>query len=216
MSKRKKIPNDTEIELFKRCRRRCCICYGLKRDKDIKTGQIAHLDHDPSNIEIDNLVFLCLPHHDEYDSRRSQSKGLSLTEVKSYKKELEDHFRTWQFSRKDTELLNFLASMIDLEAMADTASKIAGQYVFYGPQLAHEALTIEERESCDADLYIPLLLTLDYFQSWGWLSYTAEKITNKYGIDVKRDIDVMSIKIKHEPVCEEVAKILLSRIEKKT
>ena len=164
MSKRKKIPKDTEIKIFKRCRRRCCTCYGLKRDKDTKTGQIAHLDHDSSNNEIDNLAYLCLPHHDEYDSRRSQSKGLSLVEVKLYKKELEDHFRTWQFSRKDNELLNFLASMIDLETMADTASKIAGQYVWYGPQLAYEALTFEDRESCDADQYIPLLLTLDFLE----------------------------------------------------
>ena len=208
MSKRKKIPNKVEIEIFKKCRRRCCVCYGLKRDKDIKKGQIAHLDHNPSNNEIDNLAFLCLLHHDEYDSKRRQSRGLSLAEVKSYKKELEDHFRTWQFSRKDTELLNFLASMINLETMADVASKIASLYVYYGPQLAFQALTVEESESCDMDLYIPLLLTLDYFQSWGWLSYTSEKITDKH------DIEIMRIKIKHEPVCKEIAKILSSRIEK--
>lgn len=27
------------------------------------------LDHDPTNSQLDNLCFLCMRHHDEYDSR---------------------------------------------------------------------------------------------------------------------------------------------------
>ena len=71
-------------------RRRCAICLGLNRDAEIKQGQIAHLDGKPANNEIDNLAFLCLPHHDEFDGRRRQSKGLLVEEVKRYRKELHE------------------------------------------------------------------------------------------------------------------------------
>ena len=66
-------------------RRCCCLCFGLKNDHAEKKGQIAHLDHDPSNDEPDNLAFLCLDHHDQYDSKTSQSKSLQPTEVKAYR-----------------------------------------------------------------------------------------------------------------------------------
>ena len=71
-------------------RRRCCICYGLNRDVQIKQGQIAHLDGNPSNDALDNLAFLCLAHHDIFDSKTSQSKGLTPQEVRKYRKELHE------------------------------------------------------------------------------------------------------------------------------
>ena len=40
--------------------------------------------------DIDNLAFLCLEHHDLYDSRSRQSKGLTIGEVKVFKAELEE------------------------------------------------------------------------------------------------------------------------------
>jgi hypothetical protein len=64
------------------------VCYGLNRDKTIRPGQIAHLDSNPSNNDEDNLVFLCLEHHDQYDSRTSQSKGLTESEVRHFRMEL--------------------------------------------------------------------------------------------------------------------------------
>lgn len=70
------------------CRRRCCICFGLNRDSTEKAGQIAHLDRDNQNGALDNLAFLCLQHHDEYDRRPSQSKGLTIGEVKQFRAEL--------------------------------------------------------------------------------------------------------------------------------
>lgn len=87
---RPKLPERTEAALLLRCRRRCAICYGLSRDSDEKRGQIAHLDRDSSNNAPDNLVFLCLEHHDVYDSQTSQSKRLTKSEVKVFKAELED------------------------------------------------------------------------------------------------------------------------------
>jgi len=64
----------------------------LKQDNTEKKGQIAHLDHDPSNNEPDNLVFLCFDHHDQYDTPPSQAKGLTIEEVKRYRTELSLHF----------------------------------------------------------------------------------------------------------------------------
>ena len=91
MTARKKLPDDVITEVLIRSRRRCCLCYGLNRDADIKQGQLAHLDQDRENNRPDNLAFLCLPHHDLYDSRSSQSKGYTLSEVKAYRDELYGH-----------------------------------------------------------------------------------------------------------------------------
>src|SRR5208337_2043636 len=84
------VPADNQKEVFLLSRRRCCICFGLDGDLGVKQGQIAHLDHDNTNYDLDNLAFLCLPHHDQYDSTTSQSKGLREGEVKGFRKELYD------------------------------------------------------------------------------------------------------------------------------
>jgi hypothetical protein len=82
MAGRKPIPKETETAVLTRSRRRCCLCFFHDTDLGEKLGQLAHLDHDPSNFAEDNLAFLCLPHHDKYDSTTSQSKGLTIEEVK--------------------------------------------------------------------------------------------------------------------------------------
>lgn len=51
-------------------------------------GQIAHVDRDAANNDPDNLAFLCLLHHDMYDSRSLQSKGMTPAELRSYRDEL--------------------------------------------------------------------------------------------------------------------------------
>jgi hypothetical protein len=76
---RKKLTPATEAEVLVRSRLRCCICFGLSRDIGIRHGQIAHLDRDNSNNASDNLAFLCLKHHDLYDSTTSQSKNFTVS-----------------------------------------------------------------------------------------------------------------------------------------
>lgn len=88
MTIRKKPTPTTEAEVLTCSRRRCCICFGLSRDVEVKTGQIAHLDGDNSNSAPDNLAFLCFEHHDQFDSSTSQSKNFTLSEVKKYREEL--------------------------------------------------------------------------------------------------------------------------------
>jgi hypothetical protein len=53
-----------------------------------KKGQIAHLDHNPENNGQENLVFLCLDHHSEYDSTTSQHKNYTIHEVKAARQRL--------------------------------------------------------------------------------------------------------------------------------
>jgi tetratricopeptide (TPR) repeat protein len=88
MSNRPKMPKAIETELLRLSARRCCLCYGLHQDIDEKKGQIAHLDHDPTNNDIDNLAWLSLEHHDEYDGKTSQSKRYTIQEVKKYRNDL--------------------------------------------------------------------------------------------------------------------------------
>lgn len=89
MTNRAAIRPDVIADVLVSSRRRCCICFALAGDFEEKKGQLAHLDRDATSSAIENLVFLCLEHHDEYDSRTSQSKGLSVEEVRRYRAQLE-------------------------------------------------------------------------------------------------------------------------------
>lgn len=90
-------------EILVLSRRRCAICFGLNNDKNIKRGQIAHLDRNRKNNRLDNLAFLCFDHHDEYDTITSQSKSLQINEVKTYRQELYQYLKQVGFGRVITE-----------------------------------------------------------------------------------------------------------------
>lgn len=116
--RRKSIPKETEAKVLLHCRRRCCICYGLHVDKAIKKGQVAHLDRNPSNNGLDNLAFLCLEHHDEYDSHSSQSKNFTPNEVRKLRIILHEAIdRIWRES-----------AWFDIDTL-DPISRIAGHYI---------------------------------------------------------------------------------------
>jgi hypothetical protein len=87
-SRRKKIPADIETQVLVACRRRCCICVFVNSVLAPRPGQLAHIDRNPSNNSLDNLAWLCMEHHDAYDSRTSQSKGLTAGEVRKYRDDL--------------------------------------------------------------------------------------------------------------------------------
>jgi hypothetical protein len=80
---RKRVPDDFQQRVLDRSRRRCALCIHFNNDWDQKEGQLAHLDRDPSHFAEDNLVFLCLPHHDNYDTKRRQTKNLTIHEAKT-------------------------------------------------------------------------------------------------------------------------------------
>ena len=87
-TKRKKPTKAAEADVLTGSRRRCCVCFGLRDDTAEKKGQLAHLDHNRSNSAPDNLVWLCLDHHDQFDSKLSQSKNLTVEEVRRYREKL--------------------------------------------------------------------------------------------------------------------------------
>jgi len=111
--KRKKTPVDTEKNVLVKSRHRCCLCFhldGCLREKD---GQIAHLDKDPSNGKEENLAFLCLRHHNEYDSVPSQSIGLKQKVVKHARQRLYDYFEDdteiWVKIKLDRDFASYTA-----------------------------------------------------------------------------------------------------------
>lgn len=81
-------PKSVETDLLTASRRRFALCFGLNGLSRPRPGQIAHVDRDASNSALQNLAWLCLEHHDEYDSRRSQSKGFTPDELRRYRDEL--------------------------------------------------------------------------------------------------------------------------------
>lgn len=82
------IPESTVTAVLVESRRRCALCFGLNHGTDVKPGQIAHVDRNAENNALANLAWLCLQHHDQYDSRTSQSKGLTEAELRHYRDEL--------------------------------------------------------------------------------------------------------------------------------
>jgi len=89
MAKKKKkrvpVPPSIETKLLIKCGRRCALCVYLKNDFNTKNLQIAHIDNDPSNNDLDNLVPLCLDHHIEIHQKNPISKGFSNEEIKHYR-----------------------------------------------------------------------------------------------------------------------------------
>jgi hypothetical protein len=118
------IPNSTQTELLVQCRRRCCLCLGLNSDIEIKEGQIAHLDRDPMNNNLDNLAWLCLFHHDQYDSVHRQSKGIKLQEVKAYRAQLFAHLTTLMSQVADKQKVQFT------QTKSDEILKLLDHYAF--------------------------------------------------------------------------------------
>jgi hypothetical protein len=83
MNARTHIPEHIQHRVLDRSRRRCALCVHFNNDRQQKEGQIAHLDRDPSNFAEDNLAFFCLLHHDDYDTKRRQTKNLTIREAKT-------------------------------------------------------------------------------------------------------------------------------------
>ncbi len=206
---RPSIPQSTQTEVFIASRRRCCICFGLERSVDRKRGQIAHLDGNPSNNEFENLAYLCLEHHDEYDGRTSQSKGLTRHEVKEYRRELYSHFADWSQRVTSQHLLNFVASRITIEDIAQAVVDVASKLYFYGPRHAHDVLTWPELKSSDAETILNHLVVIDSCASWGLLTYGEE--------DLEEDgaYAYTLINVNHLPICADIASVIDEWISEK-
>jgi hypothetical protein len=123
---RKRLPTEIETLILTQSRRRCCVCYALKGDDSEKKGQIAHLDQDPSNNDSNNLAFICFDHHDQYDSQTSQSKNLTISEVKQYKLELIEYFK------READLKQSAVEVTSSAAHKDTAPQVDPTLATFG------------------------------------------------------------------------------------
>ena len=92
MPKRNRVPPSVEADVLMASRRRCCVCVFLLDRHEVRTGQIAHLNGNRTQSTFENLVWLCLEHHDALDSRTSQSKGLMSEEVRRHRDALYERY----------------------------------------------------------------------------------------------------------------------------
>lgn len=104
MSQRAKTPRKVEAAVLMAARRRCCLCVFLHGRADVRKGQLAHLNRNPRDYRFENLVWLCFDHHDEYDARPSQAKGLMQSELRQYRDRLYDRYRDWPQSEPPSKL----------------------------------------------------------------------------------------------------------------
>jgi len=139
--KRKKPTRSVETQVLQACRRRCCLCYFLRDDRGEKSGQIAHLNRDSSDSKLENLVWLCLEHHDTYDSKTSQSKNYTVNEVTDYRDKLNQEFGTISHeSRSDpTQLLEDYKSRF-----RQTYGHLAATLVSYELQIDERVVPVEQ------------------------------------------------------------------------
>ncbi|MCE7869178.1 hypothetical protein DYH09_02240 [bacterium CPR1] len=84
------IPPSNVNKILKVSERVCALCYQFERDLSVKRqGHVAHIDRKPPgekrNHKVDNLCWLCLAHHDLYDSTPRLSKGLQPAELRAYR-----------------------------------------------------------------------------------------------------------------------------------
>lgn len=87
-TRRKKIPSSVEQDVLFKSKRRCALCFHLLGKSSPEIGQIATLDISAGNVSEDNLVFLCLDHHAQYDSKSSGGKNFTVQEVRAARSEL--------------------------------------------------------------------------------------------------------------------------------
>jgi hypothetical protein len=81
------------------------------------------LDRNSANNRLDNLAWLCLPHHDDYDSVRRQTKRLTAEELKVYRSALYAQLaRILAFTPEEADNQN------DFEGEKDIAIEIIHRY----------------------------------------------------------------------------------------
>jgi hypothetical protein len=100
--KRPPIPNETVIKLLYESKRTCCICRDSSKNIIIHHIEEWHISH---NHNEENLVVLCLQHHDEAHTKRELSSNLTKEQILSFKKKW-----TEEVKQSDREIILDLVS----------------------------------------------------------------------------------------------------------
>lgn len=111
------IPKSTETDVLFASRRRCCLCFYIDGVDGAQNGQLAHLNRNPVDPSFDNLVWLCLKHHDAYDTRHSQTKGYTTLEIRRYRDRLYKHNKVALRA-----LANRAKHVVELQSPGDTSA----------------------------------------------------------------------------------------------
>ena len=102
MPKRRKLNQDAVATLQFRADLRCCLCqYVGDLPPRPKSGQIHHIDGDPSNGAIENLVWLCLEHHEEVGKIGRSSRRIHAKTLIRFRDELERRIQRQRRASRD-------------------------------------------------------------------------------------------------------------------
>lgn len=102
---RKSIPPTVQADVLIKCRRRCALCVGVDGNMSERSGQIAHINGNHADNRFENLVWLCLDHHDRFDSTTSQTKNYTQIEVRNYRDNLYQIYASSEYSDADLSLV---------------------------------------------------------------------------------------------------------------
>jgi len=101
---RKSITPTVQADVIIKSKRRCALCVGVDENYNERPGQIAHLNGNHADNRFENLVWLCLEHHDRFDSTTSQTKNYTQIEVKTYRDRLYQSQNNSNFDVTDIEV----------------------------------------------------------------------------------------------------------------
>jgi|GEM_PF-3880190 len=90
MKVRTKVPKKLAAEIEFAVDMRCCVCEPVSGlPPRPRAGQIHHLDSDPTNHKAENLVWLCLDHHEEAGTTGQAARRLSADVIRKYRSVLQ-------------------------------------------------------------------------------------------------------------------------------
>jgi hypothetical protein len=102
MPRRRKVSEDLAASIRFAVDLRCCLCEDKGAlPRRATSGQIHHLDGNPSNNSAQNLVWLCLEHHEEAGKRGRVSRRLSAKTIIRFRDELERRVRRQRNTEPD-------------------------------------------------------------------------------------------------------------------
>jgi hypothetical protein len=85
--KRRRVDQEVAADVRFAVDDRCCMCEPVSGafPPRVRNGQLHHLDENPSNNGPDNLVWLCLEHHEEAGKVGKASRRLSAGTIRRYR-----------------------------------------------------------------------------------------------------------------------------------
>lgn len=95
---RKNVAPGIQADVVTLSKRRCALCFGINNDLSERPGQIAHLNKNNADARFENLAWLCIEHHDKFDSITRQTKNYTEIEVRRYRDELYRHFKANEYA----------------------------------------------------------------------------------------------------------------------